>query len=94
MFSGLSLLSHPLSLSQSYPQGSCKAHTLIWGLVSAMWVCLHLPVFLASVTLFEVAASDTIGKCHPALVSWGCGYRGPQSGWFKTRDFVSSSSGG
>ena len=27
-------------------------------------------------------------------VSWGCGYRGPQSGWFKTRDFVSSSSGG
>ncbi|CAI9162509.1 unnamed protein product [Rangifer tarandus platyrhynchus] len=25
----------------------------------AMWVCLHLPVFLASVTLFEVAASDT-----------------------------------
>ena len=87
VFSGFSPLSHPLSLSQSYPQGFCKAHTLIRGLVSAMLVCLHLQVFLASVALFEVAASDTIGKWHPALVSWGCGYTGPQSGWFKTREF-------
>ena len=71
VFSQLSLLSHPLSLSQSYPQGFYKTHTLIRGLVSAMWVCLHLPVFLASMTLLEVAASDTNGKCHPALVSWG-----------------------
>ncbi|EPY83554.1 lactoperoxidase isoform 1 preproprotein [Camelus ferus] len=32
---------------------------MILGLVSVMWVLLHLPVLLASLTLFQAAASDT-----------------------------------
>ena len=71
------------------PMGTLQSSQPDPGLISAMRVLFHLPVLLASLSLFQVVESDTNGKYHLVLVSWGCCNKGPQTGWLKTTEIYS-----